>query len=199
MALPFFDPRQIDDTENRNQALPAAKVAKVAKAQENRGVSPLKIPLKSAKVEDAEPALANVRANFSDETPQKPYTLAALATLAAPQPAKRILDAIPVLLTRRPDHELKAAGKAVMAFLDNHLETARRIGWSDLELFGCHPNREAARNRFDYAGAVTLAAMFGKSIERITELAAHYENGLVYYRKRPMPADAVPVWELARS
>lgn len=109
MTLPFFDPRQIDDTENRNQALPAAKVAKVAKAQENRGVSPLKFPLKSAKVEDAEPALANVRANFSDETPQKPYTLAALATLAAPHPETRILAAIPILLAGRPDHELTAA------------------------------------------------------------------------------------------
>ncbi len=71
-----------------------------------------------------------------------------------------------------------------------------RLRWSDLELFGCHPNRKAARNRFDYAGAVTLAAMSGHSIERITEHAAHYENGLVYYRKRHIPADAVPVWEL---
>jgi len=108
----------------------------------------------------------------------------------------RIVAAIPILLTGRPDHELTAARQAVMAFLDNHLETARRIGWSDLELFGCYPDREVARNRFDYAGAVTLAAMSGKLIERVTELAAHYENGLVYYRKRPMPADAVPVWEL---
>ena len=28
--------------------------------------------------------------------------------------------------------------------------------------------------------------------------AAHYENGLAYYR-RPMPADAVPVWELGKT
>ncbi len=109
------------------------------------------------------------------------------------------MNAIPILLARRPERELTAASQAVMAFLDNHLETARRIGWSDLELFGCHPNREAARNRFDYAGAVTLAAMSGHSIERVTEHAAHYENGLVYYRKRHIPADAVPVWELARN
>jgi hypothetical protein len=199
MALPFFDPRLIDDTENRNQALPPAKVAKAAKVQENRGVSSLKFLLKSAKVENAEPALANFSTNFSSETPQKPYTLAALATLAAPLPGKRILAALPILLIRRPDRELTVARQAVMVFLENHLETARRIGWTDLELFGCYPVREAARNRYDYAGAVTLAAISGHSIEQMTVRAAHYENGLVYYRKRPMPVDAVPLWELGKD
>ena len=43
-----------------------------------------------------------------------------------------------------------------------------------------------------------VAIIIGHSIERVTELAAHYENGLVYYRKRLMPADAVPVWELGK-
>ncbi len=109
----------------------------------------------------------------------------------------RVMDGVAALLTGRPDHELTAAKQVVMAFLDNHLEAARCIGWSDLELFGCYPDREVARSRYDYAGAVILAAMSGDFIERITELAAHYENGLVYYRKRRMPADAVPVWELA--
>jgi hypothetical protein len=109
---------------------------------------------------------------------------------------ERILAAIPALLTGRPDRELMAARQAVMAFLNNHLEAALHIGWSDPELFGCYPDRRPARSRFDYAGAVTLAAISGHSIERITERAAHYENGLAYYR-RPMPADAVSVWELA--
>ncbi len=45
------------------------------------------------------------------------------------------------------------------------------------------------------AASALMAAITGKSIERITELAAHYENGLVYYR-RPLPAGAVPVWGL---
>jgi hypothetical protein len=94
---------------------------------------------------------------------------------------------------------LSEAKEVVMAFLDIHLEMARRIGWTDLELFGCHPDLEAARNRYDYAEAVTLAAISGNLIERITEQAAHYENELVYCRKRPMPADAVPVWELKKS
>jgi hypothetical protein len=53
-----------------------------------------------------------------------------------------------------------------------------------------------ARNRYGYAGAVILAAMSGNLIERVTELAAHYQDGLIYCR-RPMPADAVPVWKLA--
>jgi len=108
----------------------------------------------------------------------------------------RIMDGVAALLTGRPERELTAARQAVTAFVDNHLEAARCIGWSDLELFGCYPDREVARNRYDYAGAVTLAAMSGQAIERITELAAHYENGLVYYRKRLLPTDAVPVWEL---
>jgi len=120
--------------------------------------------------------------------------VAEVAEVAALSLGERILAAIPTLLTGRPGHELTAAKKVVTAFLDNHLEAARRIGWSDLELFSCHPR--AGRNRYDYMGAVTLAANSGHSIERITELAAHYENGLVYYRKRLMPAGAVPLWEL---
>ena len=196
MAIPFFDPRLIGDIENENQASAPAKVAKAAKVQGIRGVSAAKIETGVAKVE---PALADFSTNFSGENPQKSATLAGLATLAAPTLEKRILAAVTILLTGRPSHELTAAKQAVMAFLDNHLETARRIGWSDLELFGCYHDWGAARNRFDYAGAVTLAAIFGHSIEWITEQAAHYENGLVYYRKRPMPADAMPLWVLARK
>ncbi len=155
---------------------------------------------------DAKAALAKLeREDWTPASPASPASsvgenvpqLAELAELAAPpHPEQYILDSIPILINGRPDHELTAAKRAVMAFMDNHVEAARCIGWSDLELFGCHPNREAARNRYDYAGAVTLAAITGHSIERITELAAHYENGLVYYRKRLLPADAVPVWEL---
>jgi hypothetical protein len=65
---------------------------------------------------------------------------------------EHILAAIPILLTGRPEHELTAARQTVMAFLNTHLETARRIGWTDLELFGCHPDREAARNRYTRFG-----------------------------------------------
>ena len=111
---------------------------------------------------------------------------------------ERILTALLILLAKRPDRELTAASQVVMAFMDNHLETARRHGWTDLELFGCYPVQEFARHRYDYCGAVILAAISGKLIEQITERAAHYEGGLVYYR-RTMPADAVPVWELARN
>ena len=131
-------------------------------------------------------------------TVENGHQVAEVAEVAAPQPAQRILAALPILLAGRPSHELVAAKQAVTAFLDNHLEAARCIGWSDLELFGCYPVRDAARNRYDYAGAVILAAMSGHSIEQITVLAAHYENGLAYYR-RPMPADAVPVWELGKT
>ncbi len=139
---------------------------------------------------------ASSASSVGENVPQ----LAELAELAAPpHPEQYILDSIPILINGRPDHELTAAKWAVMAFMDNHLDEAHRIGWTDLELFGCFPVQEFARHRYDYCGAVILAAMFGKSIEQITELAAHYENGLVYYRKRPMPADAVPVWELARN
>ena len=42
------------------------------------------------------------------------------------------------------------------------------------------------------------ALVSGHSIEQITVRAAHYENGLAYYRQ-PMPADAVPVWELGKT
>ena len=193
MTLPFFDPRLIGETENENQALPPAEVAKVAKVHGIRGVSAAKVETGVANVE---PDLADFSRNLSGEIPEKSAILADLATLAAPALENCILSAIPTLLTGRPVHELTAAKQAVMAFLENHLDAARRIGWSDLELFGCHRDRGAARNRFDYAGAVTLAAISGHSIERITERAAHYENRLAYFR-RPMPADAVSVRDLA--
>ena len=104
----------------------------------------------------------------------------ALATSTVLPLEKRILVVLPILLAGRRDSEITAAGQVVTAFLNGHLKEARRIGWADLELFGCYPVREAARNRYDYAGAVTLAAMSGHSIEQITVRAAHYENGLAY-------------------
>ena len=156
-----------------------------------------KAALAKIEMEAGPPATSATSATSTGQKVKNGLSCSNVADVAAPpHPETLILAAIPILLTGRPNHELTAARHAVTAFLDNHLETARRIGWSDLELFGCYPDREVARNRYDYAGAVTMAAMSGKLIERITELAAHYENGLVYYRKRLLPADAVPVWEL---
>ncbi len=159
-----------------------------------------KAALAKIEMEAGTPATSATSATSTGQKVKNGLSCSNVADVAAPHhPKQYILDAIPILLAKRPERELTAASQVVMAFLDNHLEAAQHIGWTDLELFGCYPVQEFARHRYDYCGAVILAAMFGKSIEQITELAAHYENGLVYYRKRPMPADAVPVWELGKG
>lgn len=83
--------------------------------------------------------------------------------------------------------------RVVERFLDEHLTSAIRFGWSNMELFGCHPNPPFATVRYDCMGAVTIAALTKFPIAKVAERAIQVENGLA--SRRPLPCSlAEPVW-----
>jgi len=86
----------------------------------------------------------------------------------------------------------QTAQHAVRDFLDRHWQSARALGWSDLDLFGCHPDPEFAPVRWDCMGAVTLAAATGIPVTEVHEDVIRYANGTAYRRKDM--AGAVPIW-----
>ena len=86
----------------------------------------------------------------------------------------------------------EAQQQVVRDFLERHWQTARVVGWSDLELFGCHPDPEFARVRWDCMGVVTLAAVTGAPIAEIHLDQIRYANGTTYRRKDL--TRAVPIW-----
>ena len=81
---------------------------------------------------------------------------------------------------------------AVREFLDRHWCAARTAGWSDLHLFGCHPESGLARVRWDCMGAVTLLAMTGVVVAEVRPELIRYANGTAY--RRQDLTRAVPIW-----
>src|SRR5438270_12042360 len=85
---------------------------------------------------------------------------------------------------------------AAGSFLDRWASAAIACGWSDLDVFGCDRDRPDAR--FDCMGLAML-------LDRV-EVVGIDESGadLVIggkpqrYRRRPLPASAISLWELAR-
>ncbi len=110
----------------------------------------------------------------------------------------RIMAGVEALLsgTGRWDSEKGLA--AVRHFLQEHRHEAQEAGWTDEELFACYPDLNFAPVRYDYAGPGTMSALNGVPIDRVTASQIVFRNNLIH-RKRPIPADAVPVWELARN
>lgn len=86
---------------------------------------------------------------------------------------------------------------ATGAFLDRGGADAARLGWSDLDAFGCHPERPAAR--FDCMGLILLldrceaAAIDRDGADLLTVTGARQR-----FRRRPMPPGTVPLWRVAR-
>lgn len=83
----------------------------------------------------------------------------------------------------------------IRAFLDHqHADQAAELGWTTLELFGCHPRVGTIRP--DYCGALIIFG--GKHVIAVEADLIRYANGLAY-RRAPMPAGlSVPVWEFGR-
>ena len=87
---------------------------------------------------------------------------------------------------------IDAAGQ----FLDRWAAGAIKCGWSDLDVFGCNPDRPDAR--FDAMGLVLLldrcevASIDGGGADLITATGEHQR-----YRRRPLPIDTVSLWDLA--
>jgi len=110
----------------------------------------------------------------------------------------RILDGAEALLSSIGRWDADRGMAAVRHFLQEHWTAAHGAGWSDEELFACYPDLNFAGVRYDYAGPGTSSALSGVPIDRITAGQIVFQNNLVH-RKRPMPADAVPVWELGKT
>jgi hypothetical protein len=89
---------------------------------------------------------------------------------------------------------------AAGTFLDRWAAEAIRCGWSDLDVFGCNPDRPDAR--FDAMGLVLL--LDRSEIVGIDEHGADliaktgaYPRPRQRYRRRSVPADTVSLWDLA--
>ena len=78
-------------------------------------------------------------------------------------------------------------------FLDRWGAEAIRCRWSDLDAFGCHPDRPTAR--FDCMGLVLLldrcevAAINRDGADLVTASGARQR-----FRRRPLPPETVPLW-----
>ena len=84
---------------------------------------------------------------------------------------------------------------AAGAFLDRWASEAITCGWSDLDVFGCDRDRPDAR--FDCMGLLLL--LDRGDIIGIDESGADLVIGgkPQRYRRRPLPASAISLWELA--
>jgi hypothetical protein len=84
---------------------------------------------------------------------------------------------------------------ATGSFLDRWANEAVQCGWSDLDVFGCNPDRPDAR--FDCMGLVTL-------LDRAEVIALDHEGATLKtqigsqlrYRRRPLPTGTVSLWDL---
>ena len=82
-------------------------------------------------------------------------------------------------------------------FLGRWAHEAIRCGWTNLDVFGCHPDRPTAR--FDCMGLVLLldrsevVGIDPDGADLMTVTGARQR----FYR-RPLPLDTVSLWELVR-
>jgi hypothetical protein len=84
---------------------------------------------------------------------------------------------------------------AAGSFLDRWASEAIVCGWSDLNVFGCDRDRPDAR--FDCMGLLLLLDRW--DVVGIDESGADLVIGgkPQRYRRRPLPASAISLWELA--
>ena len=86
---------------------------------------------------------------------------------------------------------------AAGVFIDRWAAVAIERGWSDLDVFGCNPDRPDAR--FDAMGLVLLldrCEIIGIDEDGADLLTATGDKQR--YRRRPLPADTVSLWALSR-
>ena len=82
-------------------------------------------------------------------------------------------------------------------FIDRFAGVAIECGWSDLDVFGCNPDRPDAR--FDAMGLVLLldrCEIIGIDEDGADLLTATGDKQR--YRRRPLPADTVSLWAVSR-
>ena len=87
---------------------------------------------------------------------------------------------------------------AAGSFLDRWASEAITCGWSDLDVFGCDPDRPVAR--FDCMGLLMLLDRC--EIVGIDEGGADLVAGpeaRLRYRRRPLPAATISLWQLGQG
>jgi hypothetical protein len=85
---------------------------------------------------------------------------------------------------------------AAGVFIDRWAAEAARRGWTDLDVFGCNPDRPDAR--FDAMGLVLLLDRC--EITSIDELGADLVTNTgarQRFRRRPLPADTIALWRIS--
>lgn len=77
---------------------------------------------------------------------------------------------------------------AMLAFLARFGAEAQDLGWTDLDLFGVHP--QIGTGRADYCGALVLSE---KPVEAIGDTWLRY-GAWTYRRDKPGKPKGVPIW-----
>ena len=133
-------------------------------------------------------------ATIATDLTERLKSVADVASVAAVLPlANTILSGYRALLEASARGAVERQIRVVELFLDQHLTTAVRLGWSNEELFGCHSDRAFATVRYDCMGAVTIAALTRSRVADVTGSTIRGENGLA--TRRPASCLSVkPVW-----
>jgi hypothetical protein len=82
----------------------------------------------------------------------------------------------------------------VRTFLEQFWDAAIAAGWSEMELFGCHPDPEVAFARLDAMGAVTLSAVTGDPISDVQPGLIAYSSGLTLLMRER--SQSWPIWRV---
>lgn len=120
-------------------------------------------------------------------------TVASVATVAGLTAVPTIVAAYGRLIAKEERRPKGNSQDVVEQFLREFWSTAREFGWTDIELFGCHPNPDFACVRYDCMGAVTVAALTATPIVLVSSTEIRGRNGLS--SRRPLTSVlAQPVW-----
>jgi hypothetical protein len=86
---------------------------------------------------------------------------------------------------------------AAGGFLDRWASKAIECGWSDLDVFGC--DQSAPDRRFDCMGLVMLLDRMEVVGIDAEGADLRFPDGVMQrYRRKPLPAHTISLWELAR-
>jgi hypothetical protein len=125
--------------------------------------------------------------------------LATVATLATLPPGWRAAAALGAYerMTAASGARASPCGRDLLNdFLTGHLEEAQRLGWTDMELFGCHPEPAFALERYDLMGAALISAVMAWHVTSVSVDEIRSTNGLAS-RRRPSGPVAL-MWNVFR-
>jgi len=121
-----------------------------------------------------------------DRTDPKTWFRAFAGMIGAPTPTG--------FSDRRWQRIIDSAGR----FLDRWAGVASACGWSDLDIFGCHPDRPDAR--FDCMGIVLLLDRC--EVVGVDEAGADVVTNTGFpqrFSRRPLPAATISLWQLVKK